>query len=550
MNSASNGNEKMDVDTTAQRPVGRIASSVTLLSDNKTYEILLRPQLKAARVKIPDEVDGAMAMLNVDRKEGPRGPPRKVKPFVRNLPLTNPAPVSLCYAIHTADIPGKFNSELATKLGIVGADRGKLAKGESVTLKDGRVVKPADLIPPPTPGFVMIVVDCPSENYLDSLIANARWTDYHSDSESTARFPVVSVLHMTPASVILTDKYKTWMNRFAPNVEHIILNKENCPLNAPFRSSGTNQLRLHRLHPEIFPQPFVQSAPALPLTQVSGLPPKTRAGESLLKIHIAPVSIQGIDSAEVVAPLPSFDAVFDEMKANKLYEPFLKYYEELRKDMEDHHQSTSQPDAMAVEDPFAVTFLGTGSAMPSKYRNGLYRAPYFHILSMMFHTNDIWCLVSSTFVEVTGFGGILFDAGEGTLGQLLRRFGSHVDTIIRELKCVFVSHMHADHHLGLIRILKRRIMLGLTDKLLIVGPTPYPFWLNELQMTEGDLNWTFVDNLDVMYHPEAADVQEAKRYLEKELGIAEIVIVPVIHCLDACGISIKHKSGWKIVYVI
>jgi len=115
-----------------------------------------------------------------------------------------------------------------------------------------------------------------------------------------------------------------------------------------------------------------------------------------------------------------------------------------------------------------VTFLGTGSAIPSKYRN-----------------------VSSTYLMVDN-QGILFDAGEGTYGQLYRRYGDQISKarlsnpkldssslnstkffllpffpiciahivpvikILETLKCVFVSHMHADHHLGLVKILTRR----------------------------------------------------------------------------------------------
>lgn len=47
-----------------------------------------------------------------------------------------------------------------------------------------------------------------------------------------------------------------------------------------------------------------------------------------------------------------------------------------------------------------VLFLGTGAALPSKYRN-----------------------VTSVYVSVPSSGGILLDAGEGSFGQLARRFG-------------------------------------------------------------------------------------------------------------------------------
>jgi hypothetical protein len=388
--------EAMDVvessTESAYAPHGRIASSVTVLPDGRTYEILLRPQVKAPR-KMTEEGDGATSTTTHARSQGntvssdPR--PRKVKAFHRNLAVPQPTSISLCYAIHTADIPGKFNSELAQKLGIVGAQRGKLTKGENVILADGTVVKPSDVIPPPTPGFVcnflgmiesfkemqsnklysslckvMMIVDCPSEEYLDSLVEQPRWGDYQGNGN---KFPVVSVLHMTPASVIASERYKAWMNKFDDKVEHIIVNRDNCPILAPFKSAATNQLRLHRLHSEIFPKPFVQSEPSIPLTTVTGLPARTRMAEPLLKMHIAPVAQQGIDSTEVVGPLQSYESVFEEMTQVKAYEPFLRHYAELQTELLSHKERN---DEMSVDDPFAVTFLGTGSAMPSKYRNG------------------------------------------------------------------------------------------------------------------------------------------------------------------------------------
>lgn len=67
--------------------------------------------------------------------------------------------------------------------------------------------------------------------------------------------------------------------------------------------------------------------------------------------------------------------------------------------------------------------------MPSKYRN-----------------------VTSIYVNRFQRGGMLLDCGEGTLGQLTRRFGqAKVRGIVCGLACVWVSHIHADHHAGLPR---------------------------------------------------------------------------------------------------
>lgn len=93
---------------------------------------------------------------------------------------------------------------------------------------------------------------------------------------------------------------------------------------------------------------------------------------------------------------------------------------------------------MVPGDDLRVTPLGTGSAVPSKYRN-----------------------VSSTLLHLPeGKGYILLDAGEGTWGQIARRFGSlgeeSAEKVLRELKCIFISHMHQDHHAGLSTLLRER----------------------------------------------------------------------------------------------
>lgn len=49
------------------------------------------------------------------------------------------------------------------------------------------------------------------------------------------------------------------------------------------------------------------------------------------------------------------------------------------------------------------------------------------------------------------------DCGEGTYGQLVRLLGlTESDEALRKLSAVYVSHLHADHHIGFIRILLAR----------------------------------------------------------------------------------------------
>ena len=42
---------------------------------------------------------------------------------------------------------------------------------------------------------------------------------------------------------------------------------------------------------------------------------------------------------------------------------------------------------------------------------------------------------------------LILDCGEGTSGQLYRHYGEQAADILRNLKAVFVSHLHADHHM-------------------------------------------------------------------------------------------------------
>ncbi len=93
-----------------------------------------------------------------------------------------------------------------------------------------------------------------------------------------------------------------------------------------------------------------------------------------------------------------------------------------------------QTDRREVGDDITVTTLGTGSASPSKHRN-----------------------VACIHLDIPGLGGILMEAGEGSLGQLRRRFGPEgVRQVYENLRMIFISHMHADHHLGLQGILEHR----------------------------------------------------------------------------------------------
>ena len=148
----------------------------------------------------------------------------------------------------------------------------------------------------------------------------------------------------------------------------------------------------------------------------------------------------------------------------------------------------------------------------------------------------------------------LLDVGEGTLGQLFRARGhpsaagatSALD-LLRRTTAVLVSHMHADHHLGLVGVLLARHRVAPTAPLLVVGPAPLELFLAEVGGCVALAPYTFIDAellRDVAGSP-------ARAHVARSLGVSDVEAVPVIHCPLSYGYVFAQQQGvpWKLVYV-
>ena len=94
---------------------------------------------------------------------------------------------------------------------------------------------------------------------------------------------------------------------------------------------------------------------------------------------------------------------------------------------------------------------------------------------------------------------VLLDSGEGTLGQMARTYGPHLDQVLMRLHFVFISHLHADHHLGLIEIILerqeafRREGVDCPPPIVVLGPAPLRLWLKAIQTRLHPFDMTFLD---------------------------------------------------------
>lgn len=181
-----------------------------------------------------------------------------------------------------------------------------------------------------------------------------------------------------------------------------------------------------------------------------------------------------------------------------------------------------------------IIFLGTGSAIPMKIRN-----------------------VSSTLVNISADKRVLLDCGEGTFGQLCRHYGDQVDRVLGTLAAVFVSHLHADHHTGLLNILlqRERALASLgkpLQPLLVVAPTQLRAWLqqyhNQCQEILQHVSMIPAKCLQKGAEVSNPTVEGLISSLLERCDLQEFQTCLVRHCKHAYGCALVHTSGWKVVY--
>ncbi|KAK7202472.1 beta-lactamase-like protein [Myxozyma melibiosi] len=140
-----------------------------------------------------------------------------------------------------------------------------------------------------------------------------------------------------------------------------------------------------------------------------------------------------------------------------------------------------------------VICLGTGSFMPSKYKN-----------------------VTSTLVtDPTSQTSILLDCSESALAGILRAYGfdeRKAADAVRKVRVLVVSHMHSDHVLGVIIFVQRWIGLRKEEgRLYVVGPGPLRTLLAE---------WGFLSTSEIEFRDANEFLTEGGKELTADLKIA------------------------------
>uniref|UniRef100_A0A670YQ75 Zinc phosphodiesterase ELAC protein 2 n=1 Tax=Pseudonaja textilis TaxID=8673 RepID=A0A670YQ75_PSETE len=385
--------------------------------------------------------------------------------------------------------------------------------GENIVF-EGKEILAEELCTPPEPSVVFIVLECPHEGFIDAVCENSTLLRYQQDNPENS---VALIVHITPDSVLKDSRYKQWLESFGENTQHLILN-ENCK-SIHHLHSYRIQSQLNYIHPKIFPllknhHPSKEEEAefSVPVTQ----------GECLLKYQLRPKREW------------QKDALFNYNPAEYVVEAL--QLPDFQDSVQTCHESLSvKPATSETRNCYPeVVFLGTGSAVPMKIRN-----------------------VSSTLVNISPTQSVLLDCGEGTFGQLCRHYGDEIDKMLCNIAAIFVSHIHADHHTGLLNILLQRhralVSQGEShNPLLLVAPTILWTWLRQYHDNCQEI-LGHIKMIPAQFLKENANVfkPNAKVYIEslmEKCDFREFQTCEVRHCKNAFGCSMVHKSGWKVVY--
>ena len=341
--------------------------------------------------------------------------------LIAQVPPTRPSATALSYIIRNHPQRGRFLPEKAKALNVEkGRKFGELTMGNPVTSVDGKTVLPEQVMAPGKPGSGFAVIELPTRDYVYELINRPEWR------ASEVMEGVEAFIWILGLGVGEDSSLINFMNEFKSR-KHVVSSQEDCPNLLSMDSAATGAIRLHQIDPKRHPVPIHNNVSAIARDDSnlpSRLTPDCLIAKRGLTVHLEPSFF--VQETSVKPPLNTSLVIYQTPKDVLL----------LAKSIQDEIASSSFRRMINLQDLPSpngeIICLGTGSALPSKYRN-----------------------VSATLLRVPGSGSYLLDCGENTLGQLNRVYRpEELVEVLRDLKMIWISHLHADHHLGTVSVIK------------------------------------------------------------------------------------------------
>lgn len=406
--------------------------------------------------------------------------------MVTSLPRTKPSNQSMCYVVKSHDRRGRFNAKAAEQLGVAKKDYRLLTSGKNAVGKDEAVVTPAMVLGETVPGNGFAVADLPDSSYIDAIVNRPEW------SNNDIMKGVHVIFWILGPGVGAEPRLQEFMRKFS-TIKHIVSSTDSCPNRLSLESVAIQAFKLRCIDPDRFPIPAYNnelSVSNIPTTNSSSAYESGRVGKT---VQFAP---QYLHQDDKVIPFPDIE----KLARDGLNENVLEMAQHARAKISDPEflAKVEKVESDIPNRDAEIITLGTGSALPSKYRN-----------------------VSATLARVPGYGNYLFDCGENTLGQLRRVFGNDLPEILRDLKGIWISHLHADHHLGTASVIRawheETSRSNPSAKLLVASHVHMIDWLREYADIENYGFDRLVTTIFQSYNRTSQGCEPASRgYLQKK----------------------------------
>ncbi|KAJ8096682.1 beta-lactamase-like protein [Lipomyces tetrasporus] len=427
--------------------------------------------------------------------------PSEDETFILSLPATGHS--SMCYIIQPHPAPGRFNVEQAQLLGVPpGPAFGQLRKGMPYTTESGTVVTPEMVIEPPKPSAQIIVLDLPSQAYFN--VANHfDWLRTFQTSDLTDPGKAPTVMHILGPDIDpFSEQYTQFMKSFPSTCNHLLSHPLYVPDTITFSRSAKLTTALSLLSTARFPLSGTTSDSQKELPRSDVKVALAIAEPLTFSNELDVLRNQLLSAVSEVAP-PSLAARI--VKADII-------------------KQSSPAGIGNVE----CVCIGTGSGSPSTFKN-----------------------VIGTIVRIPsreGYKSLLFDCGEATYYGLCRMYGAGVAAILQEIKVIFISHMHPDHHLGLLSFLNGWIQVIETGVIYVIAPASIKVWLDDwsqiyLKLT---VRVQFIDSESLTGTNSLSDARIPELYTAMDL--ASIQTIPAIHCNPAYSVIVTTTSQFKLSY--
>lgn len=433
---------------------------------------------------------------------------------ITELPHTKPSKQSMCYIVKGQPRRGRFNVEAASKLGVQKTDYKHLTSGKTVKGKDGIDVTPDMCVDPAIEGHGFAFIDLPNPTYVPAFLDRPEWGD------DTIMNTIDAMYWNLGRGVLHDERIQQFMNE-RQTKRHTIFSPDMSPNTISMESPAGQMLKMHKIDPDRFPLLVYDNT--VKCISPDKMFEVARVGARLqLAPHVEPKDdelVPLMDSQDKIHDIP-FAVAEAAAQARKLLAS------------QSFADSVEATEADIPNRDTEIISLGTGSSLPSKYRN-----------------------VSATLVRVPGVGSYLFDAGESTLGQLRRMYGfAKTDEILADLKAIWISHLHADHHLGTASIIKawRDVTASHSPspRLLVASHGNMLDWLREYSDVE-DYGYSRLVLAAIRGSGVPESIQEPfilNPALAAETGLVRIDAARVDHCHGALACVFTFPSGLRVAY--